>query len=429
MSNTFTRQAKEYARRARLGFQKIRNKDIQLRNQILRDIQKSLTQPDTIAEIIRENQKDLQRAQVENLASSLQERLMLNEARIADMMQAVETIIQLPDPVNEILSKKNLENGICLLKRKVPLGVFFMIYESRPNVTMDVAIMMIKSANTVILRGGKEAKHSNAVLHKVIVKALAQNGFSQDGDSIVQLVNESSRDLMKELLQQSSGIDLVIPRGGPGLINFVNDHSKIPVIKHDKGVCNLYVDQSANYEMAISIILNAKLQRPSVCNAIENLLIHSDFPDLKKLILELLQKGVKVLGEEDVVALAKQVSLIKDDKKKDEIYAEEFLDERLSVKIVNNIQEAFDFMAKYGSGHSEAIVSESKESIEQFQNEVDAAALLVNCSTRFHDGGQMGLGAEIGISTTRFHARGPMGLSDLTSTSYILTGTGQIRSS
>ncbi len=427
MSNTesYHRIAKETGQAARRGFQSIRTATLEERSQILAKIRTLLGQPQKIEAILKENQKDLQVAKENALSPSMQERLLLNEKRIESIRTSVSEILELPDPIDRLLLERTLPNGLILKKKSTPLGVLFVIYESRPNVTMDVALMCIKSANSVILRGGKEARNSNRAFYEIILEALADSKFGVNS-GVVQWVENNDRDFMKALLLQSDSIDLVIPRGGENLIRFISAHSRIPVVKHDKGVCNLFIDKTADYETAVSIAVNAKMQRPSVCNAIENILIHKEFTCSERLLNELASAGIRLLGNASLAAICDKVCLVASEKL-DALYAQEFLDERLSVKIVADCSEGLKFIEKYGSGHSEAIVSQDPKNLDRFKRETDAAAVFVNCSTRFHDGGEMGFGAEIGISTTRIHARGPMGLNDLTSSSYFVLGNGQIR--
>jgi glutamate-5-semialdehyde dehydrogenase len=286
---------------------------------------------------------------------------------------------------------------------------------------VDVGALCVKSGNCAILRGGKEAVHSNMALAQLFRRALEDARLPANA---LQLIQESDRAFMLSLLQQDDLIDLVVPRGGEQLIRFISHNSRIPVVKHDRGVCNMYVDSSADFEESLAVAINAKLQRTSVCNSIENLLIHRDFPHTAALLEGLSRAGARLLGDEATRAIFPGAGLIENP---DEEYAAEYLDERLSVKIVGDLDAAVDFIYRYGSGHSECIMARNVASIRRFQNAVDSAAVCVNCSTRFHDGGQLGMGAEVGISTGRLHVRGPMGLRDLTTTTYMLEGSGQIR--
>ncbi len=351
----------------------------------------------------------------------LLDRLKLNDKRIASMIQALREIAALPDPVGEIESGGRLASGVEMIKKRVPLGVVFTIYESRPNVTVDIGALCVKSGNAAVLRGGKEAIHSNLALHGLFQEALRKAGLSEDS---VIMVDETDRAFMTALLQQDQYLDLVVPRGGEALIKFISGNSSVPVVKHDKGVCNLFIDASADPEKALEIAANAKLQRPSVCNAVENLLIHSGYAGARDLLQGLKERGAELRGCEKTRAILPDVEAIAD---ADEEYGMEYLDNRLAVKVVDDLDEVADFIFKYGSSHSEAIVAESHEAIDRFSRSLDSAAIFVNCSTRFHDGGQMGMGAEVGISTGRLHVRGPMGLRDLTTMTYLVTGRGEIR--
>lgn len=416
---------KEYARAialaAKKGFYEIRQTTIKQRNQVLKNVIKLLTDSENQKALLEKNQIDLENAKKSQLSPSLMERLTITEKRIQEMLQSLEDIISLPDPIGEVIKGYTLSNGIELIQKRVPIGTIFIVYESRPNVTIDVGALCVKSGNSVILRGGKEAWNTNSILHKFFIQALQ---WEEMNPNCIQFVEETDRACMWALLQEDRYIDLVVPRGGEALIQFVTSNTRIPVVKHDKGVCNLYIDQYADLEKSIQIAINAKLQRPSVCNAIENLLIHKEFPFIKELLKALRVSGAKLLGCEKTVAIDPEVQKIEDPDKE---YSTEYLDQRLSVKIVSTLEEAINFIHKYGSAHSEAIISENQTNIEAFQKKVDSAAIFINCSTRFHDGGQMGMGSEIGISTGRLHVRGPMGLKDLTTTVYVLRGNGQIR--
>lgn len=420
-SQNFLSYAEEIAKSAKNSFYEIRQSSIQKRNGVLKNLIKILQVNENQKRLLTNNQIDIENAKKNNLSSSLIERLTLNEKRIKEMIQSIEDIIALSDPIGEIIKGYTLYNGIELIQKRVPLGTIFVVYESRPNVTIDVGALCIKSGNSVILRGGKEAFYSNKTLFQFFQEALQ---IEEMNPNCIQFVEETDRACMLAFLQQDKYIDLVVPRGGEALIQFVTSHTKIPVVKHDKGVCNLYIDQFADLEKAINISINAKLQRPSVCNAIENLVVHKKFPYKKELFDALKKAGAQLLGCEETIQIDPEIQKIEDPDKE---YSTEYLDNRLSVKIVHSLQEAIDFIHKYGSFHSEGIVSENNTIIEEFQKKVDSAAIFINCSTRFHDGGQMGMGSEIGISTGRLHVRGPMGLKDLTTTVYVLRGNGQIR--
>ncbi|MDW7975592.1 MAG: glutamate-5-semialdehyde dehydrogenase [Leptospiraceae bacterium] len=420
-SQEFLAKAQEIAQKSKRAFYEFRKTNTTKKNEVLQRVMELLSEPKNQTLLLEQNEKDLQQAKEMQLSSSMIERLLLNPKRIQELIKAIDDIIKLPDPVGEIIKGYTLPNGLELIQKRVPLGSIFVIYESRPNVTIDVGALCIKSGNTVILRGGKEAFHTNKVLFEFFQNSLEKAGLSRD---IVQFVDNPDRAFMYALLQQDAYLDLVVPRGGEGLIQFVSSHTRIPIVKHDKGVCNLYIDKSADLEKAIVVSINAKLQRPSVCNAIENLVIHKDFPFKRELLEALWNAGAIILGCEETIKIFEKATLIEDPEKE---YSTEYLDQRLSVKIVEDLNEAIDFIHTYGSHHSEGIISEDYSIVEEFLQRVDSAALFVNSSTRFHDGGQFGMGAEIGISTQRLHVRGPMGLKDLTTTVYIVKGNGHIR--
>ncbi|EKO49550.1 glutamate-5-semialdehyde dehydrogenase [Leptospira kirschneri str. 200803703] len=370
-------------------------------------------------EILSANELDLKDGKEKQLSSALMDRLLLNEKRIFTMASAVREIAALPDPIGEVTRGITLPNGLELVTRRVPLGVVMVIYESRPNVTIDVGALSFKSGNACILRGGSEAFYSNEILiklfHEILIKEEVDIGS-------VTFVDKTDRSFMIPFLQQTSLIDIVVPRGGEGLIRFVSENSKIPVVKHDKGVCNLYIDQDADPEKVIPIVVNSKVQRPGVCNSTENLILHNGYPFRKELLEALAKEGVELLLDPSALALYP-----KGKPAKEQDYLEEFLDLRLSVKTVSSLEEALTFIEKTSSGHTEAIVTEDLNTARIFTNSLDSAALFINCSTRFHDGGEFGLGAEVGISTGKLHVRGPMGLVHLTTTTTYVTGNGQIR--
>ena len=367
------------------------------------------------------NEKDIENAKVMNLKSSLIDRLLLNDKRIDGIIQSIDTVIKLKTPVGEVIEGWKLENGLNIEKVRVPIGTVGIIYESRPNVTVDAAILCLKSLNTSVLRGGKEAINSNKLLSDLIKEALHENGINSDS---IGFIDETDREGVKYMLKLNQYIDVIVPRGGEGLIRFVSENATMPVIKHDKGLCHLYVDESADLEKALSISYNAKVQRPGVCNAIETLLVHENIaneflPEFK----ELMDKaGVELRG------CKKTLGILKDIKEaKEEDFNTEYLDLILSIKVVENLDKAIEHINTYGSHHSEAIVTENYDNAERFLDEVDASCVYVNASTRFTDGGVFGFGAEIGISTNKLHARGPVGLRELTTYKYKIRGNGQIR--
>lgn len=371
--------------------------------------------------IIEANAADLEAGKRENLSSAMLDRLRLDDKRVRAMAGGLRDIAALPDPVGEIVEMKKRPNGISVGRMRVPLGVVGMIYESRPNVTADAAALCVKSGNAVILRGGSEAINSNRAIASVLSTAAAEAGIPEDA---VQLVPMTDRAAVTELLKMDKHIDIIIPRGGYGLIRFVTKNSTIPVIKHDKGVCHVYVDESAEIAMAESICHNAKVQRPGVCNAMETMLVHEGIAErfLPGMIKRFEESGVEIRGCERTRGI---VSGVKPATEAD--WDEEYLDLILAVKVVGSLDEAVEHIANHGSGHTESIVTSDYQAAQDFLSMVDSSAVMVNASTRFSDGGQFGLGAEVGISTQKLHARGPMGIAELTSLKFIVYGSGQIR--
>ncbi len=367
------------------------------------------------------NAKDIDLAPQFELTSAQIDRLRLTPARITAAANGLREIAQLPDPIGRILESNIRPNGLEVQKVSVPLGVIFFIYESRPNVTVDAAGLCVKSGNAVILRGGKEALHSNLALHAILQECLTQEGLPPEA---VQLVNTSERAVVGELLQLNESIDLVIPRGGEGLIRRVAAEATMPVLKHYHGNCHVYVDESADLEIARRITVNAKCQRPGVCNAAESLLVHEKIAAefLPAVSRELIASGVRLKGCETSQSLVPEMELATEDD-----YFTEFLELTLSIKVVESLDHAMNHIAQYGSGHTEAIISNDWHAVRQFTRRVDSAAVMVNASTRFHDGFELGLGAEIGISTDKFHARGPCGLVELCSYKYLVFGDGHTR--
>ncbi len=368
-----------------------------------------------------ENALDIEAGKQNGLSSALLDRLLLDDKRIKGMADGLREIAALPDPVGEITGMKKRPNGMMVGKMRVPLGVIGIIYESRPNVTADTSALCLKSGNAVILRGGSEAIHSNRVIAKILSTVAEGAGIPENA---IQLVPVTDREAVKELLKLDKYIDVIIPRGGYELIRFVAEKSTIPVIKHDKGVCHVYVDKDANIKMAEDISFNSKVQRPGVCNAMETLLVHEAIAAkfLPGMIAKFNDAGVEIRGCEKTCAI---VSGLVEATEAD--WDEEYHDLVLSVRVVEDFDEAVDHLADHGSGHTETIVTESYHTAHKFLNCVDSSAVMVNVSTRFNDGGQFGLGAEMGISTQKLHVRGPMGLNELTSLKFIVYGDGQIR--
>lgn len=370
--------------------------------------------------IIKENARDLETAEANGMSQSMLDRLTLTESRIEAMSEGVLQVMALDDPIGEVLGGRDLPNGLHIIKKRVPLGVIGIIFESRPNVTVDAASLCLKSGNVCILRGGSDAIHSNKCLVSLMREALKETGVCEDA---IALVVDTSRQVAGEMMKLNQYIDVLIPRGGGGLIRSVMQNSTIPVIQTGEGNCHVYVDRFADIDMAVSIVDNAKTQRPSVCNAIENVLVHKDVAEQFFTALAKKWDGkVKFIGDEET---AKYVTVehIADD----EDYRKEFLDYVIAAKVVKSIDEAIDHINRFGTKHSECIVTINLDSAEKFQQTVDAAAVYVNASTRFTDGFEFGLGAEIGISTQKLHARGPMGLEALTTYKYLINGKGQIR--
>ncbi len=375
-----------------------------------------------IDKIIKANDIDIENGKNAGLTESLLDRLRLSEERIKGMADGVEQVAALPDPVGRIIDGKTLKNGLQIEKVTVPMGVIGIIYEARPNVTSDAAALCLKAGSAVILRGGKEAINSNKAVAEIMRNAIESVGFPRD---CVALVEDTSRQSATELMQLSDYLDVLIPRGGAGLIKSVVSNAKVPVIETGVGNCHIYVDKSADIEMAKNIVFNGKTSRPSVCNAIETLLVHKDIADeaLPAIKSELDKKNVEIRGCDRTKQILGDcvVSATEED------YSIEFLDYIIAVKVVDSLDEAIGHIAKYSTGHSECIITNELSSANEFTARVDSAAVYVNASTRFTDGGEFGLGAEIGISTQKLHARGPMGLNELTSSKYIIRGNGQIR--
>ena len=374
-------------------------------------------------EIMSENAKDIAVGVEKGLSSAMIDRLKIDEAMVNKMANVLREVVTLADPVGEITDMIVRPSGIKVGKMRVPIGVICIIYESRPNVTIDAASLCIKSGNAVILRGGSEAINSNKILASIMSQVCSQAGLPSD---CIQIISTTDRNAIKELLIQDKYIDLVIPRGGKGLIKTVVENSKVPVIKHYDGNCHLYVDKDADLKMAEDVAINAKTQRPGVCNAIETLLVHSDIADkyLRSLLPKLKEKSVEIRGCERALKIDSKIFAATEDD-----WYKEYLDLILAVKIVDNIEDAIAHIAKYGSNHTDAIVTENYTSAMKFLQEVNSSCVLVNASTRFSDGGEFGMGCEIGISTDKLHARGPMGLKELTTQKFIVFGSGQIRTS
>lgn len=371
--------------------------------------------------IIEENAKDLAAAEIKGISSAMLDRLMLNETRIQAMADGLREVANLPDPVGEVTRMWKRPNGLMVGKMRIPLGVIGIIYEARPNVTADAAALCLKAGNAVILRGGSEAINSNLAISRILRDTMEKSGVPAAALSLIPFVD---REGVLEMLKQEEFIDVIIPRGGEGLIRFVVEHSKIPVIKHYKGVCHVFLDASADFDVAERIIVNAKTQRPGVCNALETLLIHKDVAErfIPRIFETLTKLGVEIRADETFRQFAGEAKAATEE----DWYAE-FLDLILAARVVDDLDEAIEHINTYGSLHTEAIVTSDYGNAQRFIREVNSSVVMVNASTRFSDGNQLGLGAEIGISTTKLHSFGPMGLEDLTTTKFIVYGDGQIR--
>jgi len=390
----------------------------EVKNRVLNKIADALVANSAL--IIEHNKYDMEEGKRNNLSSALMDRLYLDESRIEAMAQAVREIATLKETVGRILDGWVTDNGLRIEKVSIPIGVIGIIYESRPNVTSDAAALCFKSGNVAILKGGKEAKESNEAIAKIIQETLESFGLPK---ALISLLPDSSREGVAKLIKMDKYVDLIIPRGGEALISFVNDNATVPVVKHDKGLCHTYIHKDADIEEAIKISVNAKCQRPGVCNAMETLIVDKDIAKeiLPKLKTAFDAKSTKLLGDDKTRKIIDVEVATRED------FDTEYLANILSIKVVNGLEEAIEHIKMYGSGHSEAILTNNHFAAEKFLNEVDAACVYVNASTRFTDGGAFGFGAEVGISTNKLHARGPMGINDLTTYKYKVYGEGQIR--
>ena len=409
---TFLQKAKESSRI-------LANLESAKKSQVLYAMAEALEQKSAFIE--QENQKDMQAGREAALSSALMDRLFLDESRIAAMAQAVREIASMKDPIGRVLDGWVTEDNLKIEKVSVPIGVIGIIYESRPNVTSDTAALCFKSSNVCVLKGGKEAEHSNKAIATVIQEVLAKHELPKE---LVSLLPDSSREGVSQLIKQDAYVDLIIPRGGEGLIRYVNQNASVPVVKHDKGLCHIYVDKEADMKQALPILINAKTQRPGVCNAMETLLIDEaiaaqELPDIKAAFD---QKHTRLKG----CALTQKIIHV--EPAGDEDFHTEYLDNILNIRVVNGVSEAIEHINTYGSGHSESILTQNYETANRFVDAIDAAACYINASTRFTDGGAFGFGAEVGISTNKLHARGPMGIEGLTTYKFKIYGSGQIRS-
>lgn len=389
------------------------------KNQVLLAMAKALKT--ATPQILNANLKDLEHAEQIGLSAAMIDRLTLTEDRINAMAEGIETLVLLEDPVGKIRELTKRPNGLVIRKMRVPLGVICMIYEARPNVTADAGALCFKSGNAVVLRGGREALNSSMAIADVMHQVLAEFNLPQ---ALISVIPDPDRGLLMELMQQRQYIDLIIPRGGEGLINFVTDNSKIPVIQHFKGVCHLYVDKYADLDKALKLLINGKTQRTGVCNALEGLLVHTDISEqfLPQVAQAFAEKKVKVNACQQSAHYFNNATILQDDE-----FGEEYLDLEIAIKIVDSFAQAIAHIDRFGSHHTEVICTENNERAQRFQQAIDAAVVMVNASSRFSDGGELGLGAEIGIATTKLHAYGPMGLESLTTEKFLVDGSGQIR--
>ncbi len=413
----------DIAKRARLAARTLANSTASERNQILLNIADELEK--NLDLILTANQLDMAAAKAAGINESLQDRLLLTKVRIMSMANAARDITKLPDPLGKVLVERNLENGLNLKQKSVPFGVVGMVYEARPNVTVDAAVILIKSGNAALLRGSSTAAHSNEVLIKVMKKAISSTKISEE---VIQLIPSTDRATATALLTARGLVDLVIPRGSAALIRSVVDEATVPTIETGAGVCHVYVDKSANFDKAIAILINSKCDRPSVCNAAETLLVHKDIADkFLPLALDTLAKSAVVINADAKSKVIADKLNIKANLATEKSWSTEYGTLEINVGQVSDVIAAIDHISKYGTNHTEAIVAEDKDAITLFTTLNDCAAVMVNASTRFTDGGQMGFGAEIGISNQKMHARGPMGLEQMTTTTWIVSGNGQIR--
>ncbi|NWF66326.1 MAG: glutamate-5-semialdehyde dehydrogenase [Campylobacterales bacterium] len=408
----------QFLQKAKNATKKASSLTPQLKNKILLEMAEDLEKATPF--ILSENKKDMEYAKENNLSSSMLDRLFLDEKRVKSMANALREISQLKEPIGRVLDGWITDDNLHIKKVSIPIGVIGIIYESRPNVTSDTAGLCFKSSNVCVLKGGKEAEHSNVAITQILQNTLEKNNLPKE---LISLLPDLSRDGVAKFIKMDKYVDLIIPRGGEGLIKFVNENSSVPVVKHDKGLCHIFVDEFANEQMAVNIAINAKVQRPGVCNSMETLLVHESiaFSILPKLQTEFGKYKTKLKG------CAKTRAIIDIYEATEEDFYTEYLDNILSIRVVENIDEAIEHISKYGSGHSDSIITENYTNSNKFLNEVDSACVYVNASTRFTDGGCFGFGAEVGISTNKLHSRGPMGINDLTTYKFIINGNGQIR--
>ncbi|MEM5569995.1 glutamate-5-semialdehyde dehydrogenase [Aliarcobacter butzleri] len=408
----------EFLQEAKNSSRIIANLGSAQKNRVLNEMADALIEHSSF--ILSHNQKDMNDAKLNNLNDALQDRLLLTEKRIQDMAIAIRQIASQQDPLGKILNGWVTKDGLNIQKVSIPIGVIGIIYESRPNVTSDTAALCFKSGNVCVLKGGKEAENSNKAIATILREVLRKNNLPEYA---ISLLPDSSREGVAKLIKQDKYVDLIVPRGGEALIRFVSENSSIPVIKHDKGICHIFIDQDANITKIFDIVVNAKCQKPSACNSIETLLIHTNIAALilSGLVETLSLHGTILKGCPETLQHIKAIPATLED------FDTEYLANVLNIKIVANVDEAITHIQRHGSGHSESILSENYTTINKFLSEVDAACVYANASTRFTDGGEFGLGAEVGISTNKLHSRGPMGIEDLTTFKYKIYGQGQVR--
>jgi len=418
------RELEEKGKEAKAASRKLAFLPIKIKNRALIDIAEAITARED--EILSANRIDYEQAKASGMNEAMLDRLLLSPSRLRAMAHDVKTVAALPDPVGEVLEMRTLPNGLQIGKKRVPLGVIGAIYESRPNVTIDISSLCLKSGNAVILRGGREALNSNSALADVAQQACLDAGVPQGA---IEFIQSTERALVNHMLRMKGVIDLIIPRGGSGLIKLVSENAAMPVVTGGIGVCHTYIDKSADLTKAVAIAYNAKVQRPTVCNALDCILVHSQMAQayLPAIAKEWAKAGVEMHCDERAIAILESIPSLKLVPAVEEDWGKEYLSLKAAIKVVDSLDEALEHIEQYGSGHSEAILTEDYSAAMRFLNEVDAACVYANASTRFTDGGQFGLGAEIGISTQKFHARGPMALKELTSYKWIIFGSGQVR--
>jgi len=418
------KELEEKARAAKAASRRMAYLSAEVKNKALHNVSNDLLAKQD--EILAANQIDYHEAHTSGMNAAMLDRLMLSPERLEGIAKDVLAVAALPDPVGEVFDMRTLPNGLQLGRKRVPLGVIGAIYESRPNVTIDISVLCLKSGNAIILRGGKEAIHSNSALARVVQEAATRAGVPEGA---VQFIENTDRALVNQMLKMRHFIDLIVPRGGAGLIKLVSENAAMPVVAGGIGVCHTYVDKSADVDKAVAIAFNAKVQRPTVCNALDTLLVHADIAQryLPLVAAEWAKAGVEMHCDERAMAILKSKPSLKLAPATGKDWGKEFLSLVAAVKVVDSLDEALEHIGRYGSGHSEAIITEEYGAAMRFLNEVDAACVYVNASTRFTDGGQFGLGAEVGISTQKFHARGPLGVKELTSYKWVIFGSGQVR--